>query len=85
MKTFEVSIWTERGYAVTVQANTEEEAEEKALENYVSDGTNENIIYSKVVHGDSGVCQTTEVTSPRTKIPDLNDEGKFVRHEGEAS
>jgi hypothetical protein len=84
MKTFEVSIWTERGYTVAVKANTEEEAEEKALENY-ADVTNDNIIYSKVVHGDSGVCQTTEVAPQRTKIPDLNDEGKFVSHEGEAS
>lgn len=77
MKTFEVSLWVEKGYSVIVQANSADEAEEKALETYDTDG--------RQVHGDSGICQSEELSPPRTKIPALNDEGKFVIHEGEAS
>jgi len=77
MKTFEVSLWVERGYSVIVQANNADEAEDIALETYDTDG--------RQVHGDSGICQSEELPPPRTKIPDLNDEGKFVSHEGEAS
>jgi hypothetical protein len=52
MKTFEVSLWVERGYSVTVKANSSDEAEDKALETYDYHG--------RVVHGDSGICHCIE-------------------------
>ncbi len=62
-KTFEVSVWTEVGYAVTVQADNEDEAEEMALEACDCASSNKNVKFSREVHGDRGTCGTTEVKS----------------------
>ena len=55
MKTFEVSLWVERGYTVTVKADSADEAKDKALETYDD--------YGREVHGDSGICDCNEVQS----------------------
>ena len=60
MKTFDVSLWVEKGYCVTVKANTEEEAEEIALCSY-DDPSNEKVVHTNQVHGDRGTCGVDEV------------------------
>tara|TARA_R110000796_G_scaffold147159_1_gene263977 strand:- start:12 stop:200 length:189 start_codon:yes stop_codon:yes gene_type:complete len=59
MKTYDVSLWVEEGYCVTVKAKTEEEAEEIALCSY-GDPSDERVVYTNQVHGDRGTCGVDE-------------------------
>ena len=60
MSTFEVGIWEERGYKVTIEAENAEAAEELALARFDEEGT-DGFKHCNCVHGDTGIACCEEV------------------------